>query len=90
LYAGIEYSGNLAKKWFPQGIGAAVVLDPSRRFGSPILDKTGMSTDILYASYLAEGKTPQAIKTTALVYDTPLKLVESAIKFEQGLMRKLH
>jgi hypothetical protein len=25
-----------------------------------------------------------------MVYDTPLKLVESAIKFEQGLLRKLH
>jgi uncharacterized protein (DUF433 family) len=90
LYAGIEYSGKLAKKWFPQGAGSAVVLDPTRQFGSPILDKTGMSTDILYASYLAEGKTSQAIKTTAMVYDTPLKLVESAIKFEQGLLRKLH
>ncbi|MEO6291863.1 MAG: DUF433 domain-containing protein [Burkholderiaceae bacterium] len=90
LYAGIEYNGNLATKWYPQGHGTQVVLDPTRHFGSPILDKTGMSTDILYASYLAEGGTSQAIKTTAKVYETPLKLVESAIKFEQGLIRKLH
>ena len=90
LYAGIEYDGNRATKWYPQGLGTQIVLDPARHFGSPILDKNGMSTDILYASYLAEGKTQQAIKTTAMVYDTPLKLVESAIKFEQGLARKLH
>ena len=90
LYAGIEYTDNLATRWYPQGLGTPIVLDPTRQFGSPILDKTGMSTNILYASYLAEGKTPLAIKTTAMVYDTPLKLVESAIKFEQGLMRKLH
>lgn len=92
LYAGIEYNGKRASKWYPQQAGRRphIVLDPSRHFGSPIVDETGIPTDILYASYLAEGATPQALVQTARVYEVPGKLVEAAIRFEQGLKRTVH
>lgn len=90
LYAGIEYDGQLARKWFPGGPRQHVVLDPARQFGAPILDETGTPTDVLYASYLAEGATPEAIKQTAQVYEVPVKLVNYAIVFEEGLKRSLH
>ncbi len=90
LYAGIEYDGKRASKWYPQGRRQHIVLDPSRQFGSPIVDEMGVPTEVFYASYLAEGATPQAVKQTARVYEAPVKLVEAAITFEQGLKRTVH
>ena len=90
LYAGIEYDGKRASKWYPQGRRQHVVLDPSRQFGSPIVDETGIATEVLFASYLAEGQTPQAVTQTARVYEVPVNLVGAAIRFEQGLRRTVH
>ena len=90
LYAGIEYDGHLARKWFPLGKRHDVVLDPARQFGAPILNETGTPTDVLYASYLAEGATPEAIKQTAQAYEVHAKLVNDAIVFEESLKRSLH
>jgi uncharacterized protein (DUF433 family) len=90
LYAGIKYDGTRASKWYPQGQREHIVLDPSRQFGSPIVEDTGVLTAVLYASYLAEGSTPTALTQTARVYEVPVKLVEAAIRFEQGLKRTVH
>lgn len=90
LYAGIEYDGKRASKWYPQGKGQHVVLDPSRQFGSPIVDDAGIATNVLFASFLAEGATTQAVVQTSRVYDVPQRLVKAAIRFEQGLKRTVH
>lgn len=92
LYAGIAYEGNRATKWYPQEQGKQrhVVLDPARQFGSPILEQTGTPTDVLFASYVAEGATPRALVQTAMAYEVPVKLVESAIRYEKGLQRAVH
>lgn len=90
LYAGIEYDGKRATKWYPQGRRHHVVLDPARQFGSPIVDEVGVPTGVLFASYLAEGGNTRGITQTARVYDVPVKFVEAAIKFEQGLTRTVH
>lgn len=94
LYAGIEYEGQKAKKWYPQFVPSGkqrqVVVDPDRQFGSPIVEETGTPTSVLYASYLAEGATQHATLQTSRVYDTPAKLVESAIRYEESLRRTVH
>lgn len=90
LYAGIEYDGKRATKWYPNGRRQHVVLDPSRQFGSPIIDEVGVPTCVLNASYRAEGATSVAISNTAKAYDIPTKLVEAAIRFEQGLVQAIH
>lgn len=90
LYAGIEYHGKRASKWYPHGRGQHIVLDPSRQFGSPIVEEAGIPTEVLYASYVAEGATPQAVTQTARVYEVPVKFVEAALRFEQGLKRTVH
>lgn len=90
LYAGIEYDGKRASKWYPQGKAQSVVLDPSRQFGSPILDYEGVPTDVLFASYIAEGATPQAVIQTGRIYNVPPRSVKSAVRFEQGLKRTAH
>lgn len=90
LYAGIEYDGKRASKWYPQGRRHHIVLDPSRQFGSPIVEELGVPTEVLFASYIAEGATLQAITQTSRVYEMPAKLVSAAIRFEQGLNRTVH
>ena len=88
LYDGIEYNGREAVKWYTGKTNSVVVLDPTRQFGSPIVEDTGVPTDVLFASYLAEGATPQAIKLTAASYGVAPKHVEAAVRFEQTLRQK--
>lgn len=90
LYAGIEYEGQRATRWYPQDGRRQIVLDPSRDFGSPILEKTGTPTSVLYASFLAEGESSHALAQTARIYEAPLRLVETAVRFERGLRRPVH
>ncbi|THJ36171.1 DUF433 domain-containing protein [Lampropedia aestuarii] len=90
LYDGIEYAGDIASKWYPEGKRSPIVLNPSRQFGSPIVESTGTPTKILFDSYLAEGQSPAAIQQTARTYEVPIKAVESAVLFEENLKRTRH
>ncbi len=67
-----------------------VVLDPARQFGSPILEDSGTPTDILYASYPAEGENEDAVDQTAAIYGIAARYVRSAIRFEERLRQRLH
>jgi uncharacterized protein (DUF433 family) len=88
LYAGIEYDGSRASKWYPRSRREHIVLDSSRQFGQPIVEDTGTPTGILYASYLAEGENGGALQLTADIYDVPPRFVRAAISFEQGLRQR--
>lgn len=90
LYAGIEYEGQQATRWFPQEGKQQVVLDPARDFGAPIIEKTGTPTAVLYASFLAEGGNANAVAQTARIYEAPPRLVHTAVRYEQGLRRTVH
>lgn len=95
LYAGIVYAadGKQASKWYPgasRNRRSPIVIDPERQFGTPIIEKTGTPTSVIYASYLAEGASPDAHAVTARVYDVPPKDVGIAIRFEETLRRQLH
>lgn len=90
LYAGIEYNGSEATKWYPATRRDHIVLDPSRQFGSPIVEDTGTPTDALYASFLAEGGNDRALRITAEIYDVAPKYVRSAVRFEESLKQAVH
>ena len=93
LYSGIEYDGNEARKWYPERSikrSSPIVIDPSRQFGVPIIEHTGTPTNILFASYLAEGADHHAQFVTSRIYGIPAKHVEAAIRFEESLKRIVH
>ncbi|OVZ63140.1 hypothetical protein CDO46_12765 [Pigmentiphaga sp. NML030171] len=90
LYAGIEYHQDQASRWYPLLKREGIVLDPSRQFGSPIVEAAGTPTDILHASYMAEGGNEEAIKATAAIYDIQPRLVRSAVRFEESLRQRVH
>lgn len=89
LYESLEYdkSQQHASRWYPAGRKSPIVLDPARQFGAPIIDATGIPTNTLYQSYLAEGADTRALAITSRVYDVPAKVVTAAIRFEEHLKR---
>lgn len=84
LYAGIEYLGLEARRWYPEGPRAPIVVDPAVNFGHPIVRGTGVPTETLYASYLAEGKDRSRV---ARLYEVTPQAVSAAVRFE-GRLRK--
>lgn len=82
LYAGIEYDGDLARRWFPEGKKHAVVVDPEVQFGHPMIEQSGVPTAALYAAWLAEGKKRAAV---AKLYEVDARHVDAAVRFEEKL-----
>ena len=82
LYAGIEYGSDGAIRWYPLGKRKAIVLDPALQFGTPVVAQTGVPTDTIYASYLAEGRDKAMV---ARVFDLTPRMVTDAVEFEERL-----
>ncbi len=82
LYAGIEYEGEFARRWFPNTGKRDVVIDPDLQFGKPVLHDSGVPTAAVYAAYLAEGR--DAVQV-ARMYEIPKRMVDAAVKFEERL-----
>jgi uncharacterized protein (DUF433 family) len=83
LYAGIEYEGEMARRWYPEGRDRkTIVVDPAMQFGKPVLEESGVPTEVLYAAYLAEG---QDKATVARIYEITPRQVEAAVRFEERL-----
>ena len=81
LYEGIDYTeSEAAQRWYPVKRSKAIVLDPSRNFGKPVLTTTGIDTATIFGAYQTEGKDT---KRVALLYETPTAAVEAAVHFEQ-------
>ncbi len=81
LFAGIEYEGGNASRWYPEK-KKAVVLDPEVQFGTPILKDAGIPTDTIFDAWQAEGKDRAAV---ARLYGISPAMVNAAVGFEQRL-----
>jgi uncharacterized protein (DUF433 family) len=84
LYEGIEYDGDAARRWFPEGRNHPVVVDPQIQFGHPTIDQSGVPTAALYAAWLAEGKKRA---TVAKLFEVDPRQVDAAVKFEEKLRK---
>lgn len=82
LYSGIEYGAHGATRWFPLGEEKSIVLDPGRQFGTPIVTESGIPTDTIYASYLAEKRDMSMV---ARIFDITQGQVNDAVEFEERL-----
>ncbi len=80
LYEGIDYDEDgEAERWYPVKRSKAIVLDPQRSFGKPILTESGINVETLMEAYKAEGEN---LRRVAQLYEIPLASVEAAIRFE--------
>ncbi|SFH44068.1 helix-turn-helix domain-containing protein [Pseudomonas sp. NFACC45] len=83
LYEGIDYTGEgRAQRWYPVKRSKAIVLDPNRNFGKPVLSSTGVDTASIYHAYLAEG---QDAKRVSLIFEIPTAAVDAAVTFEHRI-----
>jgi DNA-binding transcriptional MerR regulator/uncharacterized protein (DUF433 family) len=83
LYEGIDYTGEgKAQRWYPVKRSKAIVLDPNRNFGKPVLSSAGVDTASIYQAYLAEG---QDAKRVSLIFEIPTAAVDAAVTFEHRI-----
>lgn len=84
LIRGIEFGvDDVACRWFPVQNSQAIVIDPARSFGKPILTKFGVPTWVLHSAFLAEGRDRARV---ARQYDVPIDVVDQAVRFEAALV----
>lgn len=82
LRDGIELGiDDRAERWFPLRASRAVVFDPKRSFGQPILSESGVPTIAIVDAVHAEGGDERRV---ARLYDLPLAAVRKALTFERG------
>jgi len=68
-----------ATRWYPLPKSKAVVFDPERSFGQPILSDSGIPTIAIIDAIKAEGGN---IRRVARLYEIPTAAVRKAIAFE--------
>jgi uncharacterized protein (DUF433 family) len=79
LYAGIEFNqADEPTRWWPLGSGRAVVIDPARAFGAPIVVREGVPTRILANAVVAEG----SVSLAARLYEVSESAIQDAVVFE--------
>jgi uncharacterized protein (DUF433 family) len=71
----------VARRWFPMGLEAAVVLDPRRSFGMPITVSAGVPTEALARLHAAG----DSVETIAAWYRMDDAEVDAAIRYEGAL-----
>jgi uncharacterized protein (DUF433 family) len=77
----IEYKDFEPLRYWPNGLGSHIVIDPARAFGKPIDAATGVSTAVLYA--MARGG--ESAQSIADWYGVAVEAVEEAVNFEYSL-----
>ncbi|MGY2179651.1 hypothetical protein [Pseudomonas agarici] len=83
LYEGIDYTGEgTAQRWYPIKRSKAIVLDPNRNFGKPVLSSTGVDTASIYHAYLVEG---QNTKRVSMIFEISTAAVDAAVNFEHRI-----
>ncbi len=68
-----------ASRWFPLKNSKAVVFDPARKFGQPILAEYDVPTIAIFEAVRAEKGDE---KRVARMFDIPLAAVRKALEFE--------
>jgi uncharacterized protein (DUF433 family) len=76
----LEYDDGTAARWRPAK-HRDVILDPQRQFGQPIIERFGISTELL----LRELQDCQDVSYLAVIYDIPEHAVKAAVRYESSL-----
>jgi uncharacterized protein (DUF433 family) len=80
---GVTFLKNEPSQWWPLGEKRAVVLDPSRAFGQPIVAEGSVQTRVLAGAFAAEG----SYDRVARWYGVPVRGVKDSVEYEKTLTR---
>lgn len=82
LHKGVEFDvRDVAKLWRPDPSLPDIVLDPTRSFGQPIVDRTRTPTGAIYRVFRGTGSLGEAAAT----FDVRPQEARQAVEFEQRL-----
>ena len=84
--SGLEFGEVRAERWWLVPSKKTLVADPTRSFGQPILNRSGLLTSRVTQEIKAEG----SAERVARLYDVPLGTIRDAVRFEAGLSRRVH
>lgn len=85
LARGITFSPSdgLAERWKPDPIKySAIVVDPLRAYGQPVLEESGVPTSVIFETWKAENAD---LKAAAEWYEVDESLARQAVEFELEL-----
>src|SRR5690554_3170435 len=78
FYTNLDFDKeNLASRFWPMGKKASIIVDPTRKFGSPVLESHNIYPETLNGHYLAGDSIPYL----AHVFEITEKEVKDAIKY---------
>lgn len=81
MHAALDYAGYGPTAWWPLGKRRAVLIDPARMFGKPIVAREGVPTKVLALARRAE----KSLERVAWWYDVSMRSVRDAVEFEKRL-----
>jgi uncharacterized protein (DUF433 family) len=81
LLKGMDFQDDEPARWWPRLKRGLVVVDPTRRFGAPIIARYGIPTKVLAAAARAEG----SVEAAADWYEVSTRAVTAAVEFEAQL-----
>lgn len=76
----LEYDGDLAARWRPLNY-SQIVIDPTRNFGTPILDEYGLASNIIFEEF----KQFEDLDYLSSIYEVPKSSLMHCINFESSL-----
>ncbi|WP_034261059.1 DUF433 domain-containing protein [Altibacter lentus] len=68
---------NLASRFYPLGKEKSIVVDPARKFGSPVFKDHNIYPETFYGMY----KAGESIEFIAYIYEVPEQMVKDAIEY---------
>lgn len=77
----LDFSMEMAVRWWPLGKDRTVVLDPNRSFGAPIAKESGVPTATLFDELVRLG----SIRNVARWFEVSRREVVDAVEFERHL-----
>lgn len=85
LRSGIEFDENRASLWFPVRNSTAIVFDPNRLFGQPILAQSSVPTVAVAAAVQADSGNESFV---AKLFGITRKAVHQAVEFEARMAQR--
>ena len=78
----VDYQDGWAQRWWPAGRSSQVVLDPQFGYGLPVVEGTGVRTEIL----IERGEAGDSIEQIAADFGVSSGSVRDALNYERSLV----
>ncbi|HSN07496.1 MAG TPA: DUF433 domain-containing protein, partial [Hanamia sp.] len=74
----IDFNSNkIPEKFWPDGKGSDVVINPHNQFGQPVVNGTNINAEVIYSMF----ESGESLETIGILYDLTDKQVKDAVTF---------